>query len=174
LQKRVHLGSSTVRAPAGTPKEARRPNLGLPAADAAAVADATAGIHGQVTNLTAVSGHSHERPALDDDTAADPDLPGDEQDMIGARRYAAPDLGQRTEIGFIGHRDRDLVTEDLGQPMPERLIRPAEIGSHRDETVRTPDDAGHGHADADLRPARRSSRSDGRGELGQVVDDRDE
>jgi len=62
----------------------------------------------------------------------------------------------------------------FGQPMAERLIRPAEIGSHRDETVRTPDDTGHGHADADLRPARRSPRPDGRGELGQVVDDRNE
>ena len=62
----------------------------------------------------------------------------------------------------------------MGQPASEGLVRPAQIGRHRDEPVGSPNDTGHGHADPDLRPDRRSPGADDGREFSEVVDDGNE
>ena len=103
-------------------------------------------------DLAAVAGRAGQGPPVDDDAAADADLARDVDDVVGAERRAAARLGQGAEVGLVGDDDRHLRRQ---APRPARSASGTSgqprFGAVRHETVAAPDDAGHGHADADQR-----------------------
>ena len=94
-QDRVDLGAAAAHRMTGPEQQGVLADLGLPAADRAAAAGRPARVDRHVPDLAAVAGGAGQRPAIDDEPAADPDLARDEQDVVGADRRAAAVLGER-------------------------------------------------------------------------------
>ena len=127
-------------------------------------------VDGHVPDLAAEAGDPGQRPAADDQPAAETDFPGQEDHVLGAGRRAPALLGEGAEVGFVGHRDRHGGAERGSERLSERDITPAEVRRRRHEAVVTTHDADDGHADPDegvVLPRRRHAV----GELAEVGDD---
>ena len=103
-------------------------------------------------HLTRVPGDAGQRSAIDDDPATHAYLPGQEEDVVGAHGGTPARLREGAEVGLVRDGDRDREIEDAGEAIAERHVEPAEVWSHRDEAVRTADDAHDRDADSDEAP----------------------
>jgi hypothetical protein len=123
-----------------------------------------------VSDLATVPGDPGQRPSVDDQASADPDLAGDEQHVVKPDGGTATVLRERPQICLVGNRDGQVQREDLGQPFAKRDVTPTKIGRHPDETVLAPDRADHCGGDTDDRVTRGGPRPSQTGELGEVGD----
>ena len=145
----LDLLAAGVRGMAGAAQERALAHLGLPAADRAAAARAPLGVDRHVPDLAGEPARAGERLAVDDQAPADPDLAGEEQDVLRADGGAPAQLGQRAEVGLVGHGDRQRRPERVGQALGQRHVAPAEVRRHRDDAGVAAHDADHPDADAD-------------------------
>ena len=123
-----------------------------------------------MADLSTVSGRADEGPAVHDDTATHADLAGDEQHITLVDRSPAPQLRERSEVRFIGYRDRGNRRHRLRDACAEGRVGPTQVGGHLDETVAATNDTGDRHADADERVSVRHPFADGLGQLCQILD----
>ena len=62
---------------------------------------------------------------------------------------AAAHLGERAQVGLVGHGHGYLEAERREQPLAERHIDPAKVRRQGQETVAPPDRGDDGHADGE-------------------------
>ncbi len=169
-QEVVDLGAAAVRRTSRSAQQADRSDLGLPAPDRAAATGQPGRVDRHMADLAPVPGDAGERLALDDQPAADPDLAGHEQDVVGSQRRPTADLREGAEVRLVGQVDRDPAPEDPFESLAEGNVGPTEVRRHRHEAIGPSDDADDGHPDRDLGSAG-PSRADDPDELGEIVGD---
>jgi hypothetical protein len=125
-----------------------------------------------VADLAAVARDPGQRPSVDDQAAAHPDLPGNEEDVVRPPRGASSQLGEGAQVGFVGDRHRRRRGERFSQPLPERDVSPAEVRGGHDGPVRATHDRRRRDAHAEGWVAPRACREDARGQGRDVPDGR--
>jgi hypothetical protein len=149
------------------PHQGRLAGLGLPAPARPARAPSAPGVDQHVARLAGVARGPQHRPAPDHQPGTDPDLAGDEHEVVEAASRAATVLAQRAEVRLVGHVDplRRQV-EARREQRAEGHALPPQVGGEVDEAVRAPGQPGHGRADA-----RQAPRRDVAGEPRRDLDD---
>ncbi len=170
-EDRLDLCPASAGGMAGAPEQGMRADLGLPAADRPAAAGRAVRVDRDVADLAGVAGDAGERLAVDDEPAADADLAGDEQHVVGAAGGAAADLGEGAQVGVVGHADRRGRAERPRQPLAEGHVRQPRLGAIETQPVGPPDETDDRDPDPDQRIDRRSPGAHQAGQLGQVGGD---
>ena len=126
-----------------------------------------------MADLAGVATVPVERPAVDDQPAADADLARHVQDVARAVRGAPEVLRHAAEVGLVAHGDRDAERQAGGDEVREGHVRPAEVRGQPDEAVVTAHEPHDRHADPEdaLRVARTCAQ-DRLGRRGKGVDRR--
>src|SRR5690606_32371195 len=140
---RGRVGPAQHRADAGHRLQAPAP----PAA-----ADGPFRVELDVAQLAAEAEAPPAQPPVEDDARADPHLPGQVDQVGGARPAAEALLGQGREVGVVVHLDGEAgVAQRLGQVAADVGVAPAEVGREAYGALHV-DQAGHGDGQAEDLP----------------------
>ncbi len=108
-------------------------------------------VEAQVPDLAGVAADSLQLQATADHAGADADVAGDVDQVVDADADPAPVLGESTEVGVVGQRDRDVDAQHGPDDVAERDVDPVQVGREPDQAVAAPHQAGDADADADER-----------------------
>ena len=129
------------------------------------------GVDRHVPDLAREPAGAGERLAVDDQASADADLAGEEEDVLRADGGAPAQLGERAEVGLVGHGDRQRRPPSAyGRTLGQRHVAPAEVRRHRHDAGVAAHDADHADADADHAVGVGQAAQDGAREGGEVGD----
>ena len=174
LEHPRHAGLARARVRDPCPADERRlADLGLPAAGRATATAPPIGVDGEVPDLARVATVPVERPAVDDQPAADADLARHVQDVASAVRRPPEVLRHAAEVGLVADDDRHAERQAGGDEVRERHVRPAEVRGQPDEAVVTAHEPDDRDADAEDAPlVARAGAQDRVGRGGQGLDRR--
>jgi hypothetical protein len=107
-----------------------------------------------VTDLAGLAVRARQQPAADDQAAADPDVTGDVDEIVGPGVQAAPELRQRGEVGVVADRHgHPRQAQGIAERGRQREVRPVQVRSGDDGLRRAVDGARDACDDGDDRRA---------------------
>src|SRR6185437_5141200 len=142
-ERRVDAGFDPFGGPGGD-RGARR--VGLEAAVVPALAATAVRVDGRVADLTRHIGHAVIDLAVEHDPAADAGPDRESHHRLRAPRGSPPPLAVDGAIGVVVQLRGQ--TGDLGDPVPEREVRPTEVGGEQDDAAVGVEGTGRTDADA--------------------------